>query len=127
MSADEQLMRKVGGRGLTRLLNAFRWSLAGFRSALRHEEAFRQELALFVLLVPLGLWLGHDGVARALLVGSLFLVLIAELLNTAVESVVDRVGVDHHELSKRAKDVGSAAVFVSLANVAVTWGLVLLG
>jgi diacylglycerol kinase (ATP) len=127
MSAEEQLMRKVGGRGLTRLLKAFRWSLAGFRSALRHEEAFRQELALFVLLVPLGLWLGHDGVARALLVGSLFLVLIAELLNTAVESVVDRVGVDHHELSKRAKDVGSAAVFVSLANVAVTWGLVLLG
>jgi diacylglycerol kinase (ATP) len=124
---EEAPMNKPRARGLARLVNATRWSLAGFRSALRHEEAFRQELALFVLLTPVGLWLGDTGVERALLVGSLLVVLITELLNTAVESVVDRISPEAHALSKRAKDVGSAAVFLSLVCVAVTWGLILLG
>lgn len=127
MDVEEPVIKKSSGRGLARLVNAFQWSLAGFRSALRHEEAFRQELALFVLMAPLGLWLGDNGIERALLVGSLFVVLITELLNTAVESVVDRVGPDQHVLSKRAKDIGSAAVFLSLVNAAVTWALVIGG
>ena len=124
---EEAPINKPSARGLARLVNATRWSLAGFRSALRHEEAFRQELALLVLLAPIGLWLGDTGVERALLVGSLLVVLITELLNTAVESVVDRISPEAHALSKRAKDVGSAAVFLSLVCVAVTWGLILLG
>lgn len=124
---EEAPMNKPSARGLARLVNATRWSLAGFRSALRHEEAFRQELALLVLLAPIGLWLGDTGVERALLVGSLLVVLITELLNTAVESVVDRISPEAHALSKRAKDVGSAAVFLSLVCVAVTWGLILFG
>lgn len=126
-AGDEATGAKANGQGLTRLVNALRCSLAGFRSALRHEAAFRQELLLVALLAPTGLWLGEDGVERALLLGSLFLVLLAELLNTAIEAVVDRVGSDRHELSKRAKDVGSAAVLVALASVAAVWGLVLLG
>lgn len=124
---EEAPMNKPSARGLARLVNATRWSLAGFRSALQHEEAFRQELALLVLLAPIGLWLGDTGVERALLVGSLLVVLITELLNTAVESVVDRISPEAHALSKRAKDVGSAAVFLSLVCAAVTWGLILLG
>ncbi len=120
-------MAKPGGTGLVRVWNALRCSLAGFGSAWRYEAAFRQELALFVVLAPLALWLGHTGLERALLVGALVLVLVAELLNTAVESVVDRIGSEHHLLSKRAKDIGSAAVFLSLVNVAVIWGLVLWG
>ena len=78
------------------------------------------------LLIPLGLWLGEDGVARALLVGSLLLALVVELLNSAVEAVVDRIGAEHHELAGRAKDIGSAAVFVALLNVVVIWALVLI-
>ena len=127
MCPEQDLLNKSSGRGLARLYNALRWSLAGFGSALRHEEAFRQELALSLLLTPVALWLGDGGIERALLIGSLLVVLITELLNTAVESVVDRIGPDLHALSKRAKDIGSAAVFLSLVNVAVTWGLVLLG
>jgi diacylglycerol kinase (ATP) len=126
MAVEREVIKKSSGRGLTRLLNAFRWSLAGFASALRHEEAFRQELTLCALLAPVGLWVGDGGGERALLVGSLLAVLVVELLNTAVESAVDRIGADHHLLSKRAKDLGSAAVFLSLVNVAVTWALVLL-
>ena len=111
--------------GLERVVKAAGYSWAGLKAAFRHEAAFRQEVALCVPLVPLGLWLGHTGIERALLVGCLLLVLIAELLNSAVESVVDRIGPEHHELSGRAKDIGSAAVFVALVNVAVVWGLVL--
>jgi diacylglycerol kinase (ATP) len=125
LEAEDEYIKKPQRRGLLRLAAALRWSLAGFRSALRHEEAFRQEVVLFVLLAPAALWLGRNGVERALLFGSLLVVLITELLNTAVESVVDRVGADRHVLSKRAKDIGSAAVLVSLVNVVVTWGLVL--
>jgi diacylglycerol kinase (ATP) len=111
--------------GLRRVWNAMFYSFRGFAAAFRNEAAFRQELGLTVLLAPLGLWLGTTGVERALLVGSLLLVLIVELLNSGIEAVVDRVGLERHELSGLAKDIGSAAVFVSLANVLVIWGLVL--
>ena len=112
--------------GVRRLINATRWSVKGFRSTFKHEEAFRLEVYLCLLLAPLGLWLGDGGIERALLVGPLFLVLIVELLNSAIESMVDRIGSEQHELSGRAKDQGSAAVFVSLALVAFCWLSVLL-
>ena len=111
--------------GFAHFVSAFRWSLSGFRAAMG-EAAFRQELALFALLAPLGYWLGDNGVERALLIGSLLLVFITELLNSAVEFTVDRISTDRHPLSKYAKDLGSAAVFVALVNVVVVWGLVLL-
>ena len=115
-----------GKTGLQRLLNATRYSIAGVAAAARHEDAFRQELMLSAVLVPLGLWLGQTGVERALLIGSVLLVLIVELLNSAVEATVDRVSLDDHNLAKRAKDLGSAAVMLSLVIVAVVWLLVLL-
>jgi len=117
-------MAKAGNTGIRRVVNATFFSLAGLRTAWRSEAAFRQECALAIVLIPLGVWLGGNAVERVLLIGSCLLVLIVELLNTAVEFVVDRVGTDHHELSGRAKDLGSAAVFVSLALVLVTWGLI---
>jgi diacylglycerol kinase (ATP) len=110
---------------LGRVWRAAGYSAAGFRAALKNEAAFRQELALFVVLAPLGWWLGRDGVERSLLVGSLMLVLLVELLNSAIEAVVNRVGRDPHELSGQAKDIASAAVFVSLILVVVVWALVL--
>lgn len=110
---------------LARVWRAAGYSLAGLRTVLENEVAFRQELALFVVLAPLGWWLGQDGVERALLIGSLMLVLIAELLNSAVEAVVNRIGPDRHALSGQAKDIASAAVFVSLVLVVVVWALVL--
>lgn len=113
--------------GMTRVLKAFGNSMKGFAGVYKHEAAFRQEFWLAVMLVPLGLYLGHTGIERALLVGSVLLVLLVEILNSAVEAVVDRIGLERHELSGLAKDMGSAAVFLSLAMVAVTWGLVLLG
>jgi len=114
-----------GKTGLQRVLNATRYSLEGFAAAARHEDAFRQELMLAAVLVPLGLWLGNDGVERALLVGSVLLVLVVELLNSAIEATVDRVSLEDHLLAKRAKDLGSAAVMMSLATVAAVWLLVL--
>jgi diacylglycerol kinase (ATP) len=119
-------MPKPRATGLKRIIDATGYSLSGLRAAFVHEAAFRQELAMCVVLVPLGLWLGHDGVERALLVGSVLLVLVVELLNSAVEAVVDRVGDEHNELAGRAKDIGSAAVFVSLLSVSAVWVLVLL-
>lgn len=116
---------KTSGQGLMRVWRAFGWSMSGLRAALRNEAAFRQEAALCVVLTPIALWLGGSGVERALMVGSLALVLVTELLNSAVEAVVDRIGPEHHELSGRAKDIGSAAVFISLANVIAVWLLVL--
>ena len=119
-------MDKPNGQGLGRIFRAGKASLAGFKAAFVNEAAFRQELLLLVIMVPAGLWLGNSGVDRALLVSSLFLVLIVELLNSAVEAVVDRIGPERHELAGRAKDLGSAAVFLALSNVAVVWLLVLL-
>ena len=118
-------MPNPGRTGIERVVAAMGYSWRGLQATYRHEAAFRQELALCVVLVPLGLWLGHTGVERAVLLGSLFLVLIVEVLNSAIESVVDRVSDEHHELSGRAKDMGSAAVFLSLVCVAVVWLLVL--
>lgn len=115
-----------GKTGLRRLINAAGYSIEGLAAAARHEDAFRQELALAAVLVPLGLWLGKTGVERALLVASVLLVLVVELLNSAIEATVDRVSLDQHRLAKRAKDLGSAAVMLSLANVAAVWLLVLL-
>ncbi|MDH4189530.1 MAG: diacylglycerol kinase, partial [Betaproteobacteria bacterium] len=100
-------------RGLGRFIDATRYSLAGLVAAVRHEEAFRMELAAALGFVPLGLWLGANGAERALLAGSVILVLVVELLNSAVEAVVDRVSLEHHALSKRAKDLGSAAVLLA--------------
>jgi diacylglycerol kinase (ATP) len=117
-------MAKPGATGLTRIFNAFGYSMKGMRAALRYESAFRQEAALFVLLLPVALWLGQSGIHYILLIGSLLLVLIVELLNSAIEAVVDRIGDEHHELAGRAKDMGSAAVFISLANVAFIWAVI---
>ena len=115
-----------GATGLRRILNATRYSLEGVAAAARHEAAFRQELLLAAALVPLGLWLGADGVERALLAGSVLMVLVVELLNSAVEAVVDRASPEHHELAKRAKDYGSAAVMIALAITGLVWVLLLL-
>ena len=114
-----------GKTGLQRVLNAIRYSLDGLSAAVRHEDAFRMELVLLVVLTPLALWLGNSGVERALLIGCLILVLIVELLNSAVEAAVDRISFENHRLAKRAKDIGSAAVMLSLANAAVIWALIL--
>ena len=114
-----------GKTGIRRLMNAFGYSLEGFKAAFKHEDAFRQEVFLTVVLVPLALYLEQEALHRVLMIGSVFLVLIVELLNSAVEAVVDRVSIERHALAKRAKDIGSAAVFVALTNVVMTWGLIL--
>lgn len=119
-------MSKPGNTGITRVIKAAGYSWAGLKAAFKHEAAFRQELALCLIMIPAGLWLGQTGIERALLIGSLLLVLIVELLNSAIEAVVDRFGGEQHELSGRAKDIGSAAVFIALLNVFVIWLLVLL-
>jgi len=116
-----------GKTGLRRLINATRYSLAGLAEAARHEDAFRQELMLAAVLVPLGLWLGDTGVERALLSGSVLTVLVVELLNSAVEATVDRISLEDHLLAKRAKDIGSAAVMLSLLTTGLVWLLVLTG
>jgi len=116
-----------GKTGLRRLINATRYSLAGLTEAARHEDAFRQELMLAAVLVPLGLWLGDTGVERALLCGSVLIVLVVELLNSAVEATVDRISLEDHLLAKRAKDIGSAAVMLSLLTTGLVWLLVLMG
>ncbi len=116
-----------GKTGLQRIWNASRYSIDGLRAALRHEAAFRQELLLAVPLIPAALLMPVAGTGKALMIASLMLVLIVELLNSAVEAVVDRISLEHHELAKRAKDFGSAAVMLALINVPVVWGLVLLG
>lgn len=108
-------------RGLRRLLDATGYSIAGLKAAWRHEAAFRQEVVLALLLLPAALWLGRSPLEYALLVGSLLVLLITELLNSAVEALTDRVGHERHELSGRAKDLGSAAVLVALSLVAVCW------
>jgi len=120
--ADEfgHLPRRPG-----RILLATKWSLQGLRAAWLHESSFRLEVYLMAVLAPLGLWLGDTGVERVLLVGSGLLVLSIELLNSAIEAVIERYGAEHHELAGRAKDMGSAAVFVLMMNVLLTWGLIL--
>src|SRR5512134_1806909 len=116
-----------GKTGLRRVWNAFSYSMDGFRAALRHEDAFRQEVILAAILIPVALVMPASGLGKALMVGSVLLVLMVELLNSAVEATVDRISFENHELAKRAKDIGSAAVFLSLVNVPIVWGLVLFG
>lgn len=111
--------------GLDRIIKATRYSWEGLKAAWNHEAAFRQELLGAVVLVPLALFLGQNGIERALLISSMMGVVVTELLNSALEAVVDRVGPEIHPLSKRAKDLGSAAVFVSIAIAVTTWALIL--
>ena len=112
-------------RGPRQIWRAFQWSMKGLRAAWRHEASFRLEGYLFVILFPLGLWAGDSGIEKAILGGSLLLVLSAELLNSAVEAVVDKASPEFHELAGRAKDMGSAAVLVLMFNVMLCWALVL--
>jgi len=118
-------MAAEGFRGPKQLWNAFLWSMKGFRAAWRHEASFRLEACLVIVLVPLGLWLGNGGLEKFALIVAPLLVLSAELLNSAIEAVVDKVSPEFHELAGRAKDMGSAAVFVLLVMVALSWALIL--
>lgn len=115
-----------GKTGITRLINAFGYSLEGFKAAFEHEDAFRQEVFLAVVMIPLGYFLGDNGIEKALMIGSVLLVLIVELLNSAIEAAVDHTSTEHHALAKRAKDIGSGAVFLALANVLIVWSLMLI-
>lgn len=117
-------MGKPGNTGFRRIVRATRYSAQGLAHAWRHEAAFRQEIVLLLVLTPVGIWLGGSLMERTLLIGSLVLVLIVELLNSAVEAAIDRVGHEVHELSGRAKDLGSAAVSLSLLLVAAIWASV---
>ena len=115
-----------GKTGLRRIWNALHYSLDGLRAAYRHEDAFRQEVWLAVVLVPAAFFMPASHTGQALMIASVLLVLVVELLNSAVEAAVDRISLENHRLAKRAKDIGSAAVLVSLVNVALVWGLVLM-
>lgn len=115
-------MNKPGRRGLPRIIDATRYSMRGLRAAWTHEEGFRTECILMLFLTPAAAWLASDAVEFILLVGSCLLVMLAEILNSAIESVVDRVSLDQHPLSGQAKDLGSAAVFVCMMLVVLTWG-----
>jgi len=114
-----------GKQGLTRLFNALGYSRDGLAAAWKNEAAFREEVLLAAVAIPLALFLAQTGVDRALLIGSILFILIVEILNSAVEAVVDKASPEHHELAKRAKDMGSAAVLLSLLNAAVVWACVL--
>ena len=114
-----------GKQGLTRLINALGYSKDGLAAAWKNEAAFREEVLLAAVAFPLAFYLGQTGIERALLAGSILFILIVEILNSAVEAVVDKASPEKHELAKRAKDMGSAAVLLSLLNAAVIWGCVL--
>ena len=118
-------MAKSGHTGFTRVVKATQYSWQGIRAAYRHEEAFRQEVWLCLVLIPLGLYLGETRVEKTLLVASVILLPLVEILNSAIEAVVDRFGAEHHELSGRAKDMGSAAVMLAIILLASVWGIIL--
>src|SRR5688572_14792731 len=115
----------IAPRGLARMWHAFRWSMNGLALCWRLESSFRLEVYLAIPMFPLALWLGHGGLEKAVLAGVLLLALTAEVMNSAIEAVVDRWGPEWHEMAGRAKDMGSAAVFLLLMNVVLTWGLIL--
>lgn len=117
-------MSKPGNTGLRRIWNAMFYSLQGMVSAWQHEAAFRQEAVLCIIMIPLAFLVGESAVEKVLLAGTCLLVLVTELLNSAIEATIDRIGTGHHELSGRAKDLGSAAVFVSLCTLVLTWTLI---
>src|SRR5690348_323811 len=127
MEADSAAVGRYKPRGILRVLRAFGASLNGLVGAFREEAAFRQELALALFVIPLALWLGHSGVERALLIAPMLLILIVELLNSAIEATVDRIGFERHKLAGLAKDIGSAAVLMSFVLLISVWLLVLLG
>lgn len=114
-----------GQTGIARVVKAFFHSLDGFADAWHHESAFRQEIVLAAVMIPVACWVPATAVERALLIGSVLLVLIVELLNSSLETAIDRISYDDHDLSRRAKDFGSAAVLVTLVLAAVVWALVL--
>lgn len=114
-----------GKTGVSRLVNAFGYSVDGFKAAFKYEDAFRQEVFLAIVLIPLGLYLGKTGVEKALLIAVVLLVMIVELFNSAIEAAVDHTSLERHPLAKRAKDIGSAAVFLALTIAASVWGFVL--
>ena len=127
MNSDQTESPHKSKSGLSRVWNALFYSVEGLKEAYRIEHAFRQELLLALLLIPIALFVPVPGLGRALMIASVLLMLIVELLNSAVEATVDRVSLDHHRLAKRAKDIGSAAVLISLLNVIAVWLLVLVG
>ena len=127
MEADGTVVDRYKPRGATRLLRALGASWRGLIGAFREEAAFRQELAFAALVIPVGLWLGHTGLERAVLIGPVLLILVAELINSAIEATVDRIGFERHALAGLAKDIGSAAVLLSFVLCAVVWLLLLLG
>jgi diacylglycerol kinase (ATP) len=114
-----------GKTGLRRRMNAFSYSIAGTLAAFKHEDAFRQEVFLAVVLTPVALYFGETAIDQALMISSLLFIIVVELLNSSIEATVDRISVKHHKLAKRAKDIGSAAVFFSLINATVIWFLLL--
>ena len=114
-----------GKTGLKRLINAFGYSIEGFKSAFKNEDAFRQELVLAIILIPTGILIGENGFQKALLVSSILAVLIVELLNSGIEATVDRISLEKNSLAKRAKDIGSAAVFLTIVNAILTWLIIL--
>ena len=118
-------MNKPGRRGLPRLIDATRYSMRGLRAAWTHEEGFRTECLLMLLLAPAAIWLASDSVEFILLIGSCLMVMLAEIINSAIESVVDRVRLDQHPQSGQAKDLGSAAVFICMMMVLLVWGTLL--
>jgi len=127
MDANDAALDRYKPRGMTRVLRALGASLRGLTGAFRDEAAFRQELAFAAVVTPLGLWLGHSGVERALLIAPVLLILVVELVNSAIEATVDRIGFERHALAGLAKDIGSAAVFMSFVLLTAVWLLVLLG
>ena len=116
-----------GKTGLRRLLNAFGYSMAGIKAAYQNEDAFRQEVTMAIVLIPLAIYLGDTAITKALMIGSVLLVIVVELLNSSIEATVDRISLENHDLAKRAKDIGSAAVLLSLINLVVIWGLLIFG
>lgn len=124
---SEQTNPHKSKTGIHRIIRALNYSLCGLRAALRHEAAFRQELVLALVLIPLTLTLHVAPIGKALIIASTFGVLIIELINSAIEAVVDRISLENHELAKRAKDIGSAAVLLSLINLAAVFGFVIFG
>ncbi len=116
-----------GKTGLRRLLNAFGYSMAGIKAAYKNEDAFRQEVLMAIVMIPLAIYIGETGLEKAIMIASVLLVIIVELLNSSIEATVDRISLENHNLAKRAKDIGSAAVLLSLVNMAVVWGLLIFG
>lgn len=114
-----------GKTGLRRLINAFAYSIAGLKAAYQNEDAFRQEVMMAIVLIPLAFYLADDAIARALMIASVMLVIIVELLNSSIEATVDRISLENHSLAKRAKDIGSAAVMMSLINLVAVWSLLI--